>query len=383
MTNRLRMGFMTTRWAIAFFVVLLCVPICIAAVQSDLTIVDAQRRNQTLDELIQKLADKRVVFIGETHDRYDNHLSQSEIIRRLHTRDPQRWVIGVEYFQRPFQSYLDAYIAGDITEREFLSKTEYFDRWSFDYRLYRPIFQYACEQHIPLVALNAERELTDRVSKAGLAGLSPAERARLPQDIDKSDAAYRERLHSVYEEHRDTSGNGFERFEEVQLVWDETMAQQISNYLAAHPDKSMIVVAGEGHIAFGSGIPNRVKRRIPGIETAILLPADKSDEELKGADYLLVSTELSLPPAGRMGVATSVADGVRAREVTAGGPAALAGMRPRDRIVAINGEAIQSAADLRLALLDRAPGDRVSVRVQRDGEAGARSELSLQLTLQK
>src|SRR5262249_35285007 len=136
-------------------------------------------------------------------------------------------------------------------------------------------------------------------------------------------------------------------------------------------------------IAFGSGIPNRVKRRIPGIETAILLSADKTDEELEGADYLLVSTEMSLPPAGRMGVVTSVADGVRAREITAGSPAALAGMRPRDRIVAINGEAIQSTADLRLALLDRAPGDRVSVRVQRDGEAGARSELSLQLTLQK
>ena len=106
---------------------------------------------QSLATIIPALAEKRVVFIGETHDRFDHHLNQLAVIQRLHEQDP-RWVIGLEYFQQPYQEYLDAYIAGTIDERTFLEKTEYFQRWRFDYRLYRPIFQYAREQGIPAAA---------------------------------------------------------------------------------------------------------------------------------------------------------------------------------------------------------------------------------------
>ena len=77
----------------------------------------------------------------------------------------------MEFIQRPFQPALDAYISGAITEREFLKRAEYFDRWGFDYRLYRPIFSFAKEHGIPMVALNAERELAEKVAKVGKAYL--------------------------------------------------------------------------------------------------------------------------------------------------------------------------------------------------------------------
>jgi uncharacterized iron-regulated protein len=369
-------------------VILLAASVHLGARQLQLTVLDSEGHSPDIESLVAKLVDKRVVFVGETHDRYDQHLSQLEIIRQLHAQAPERWVIGVEYFQRPFQQYLDAYISGAISEREFLSKTEYFDRWSFDYRLYRPIFTYAREQRIPVIALNAERELTDRVGKVGLAGLSPAERARLPQEIDKSDAAYRERLHAVFEEHQSSSPDAFERFEEVQLTWDETMAEQVSNYLTDHPEKSMIVLAGAGHMMFGAGIPNRVKRRMPGVSTAILLPPDDENagsgagrNERRGADYLLVSPMKDLPPAGKLGISMNTSNGVRAREVTPGGAAAQAGIRPKDRIVSIDGEPVRALTDVRLALLDKQPGDRISVGVERDEAVGA-EQLSFQLTLQ-
>src|ERR1700683_3950275 len=88
-----------------------------------------------LDALVTQLATDRVVFVGEIHDRYDHHLNQLEIIKRLHELDPNL-AIGVEYFQQPFQKQVDDYIAGRIPEDEFLRTTEYFSRWGFDYRLY-------------------------------------------------------------------------------------------------------------------------------------------------------------------------------------------------------------------------------------------------------
>src|SRR6267154_5195442 len=115
-------------WLCAWFA---SVFLCVAA-PANLTILDAARRQQPIDAVIGKIAGKRVVFIGEDHERYDEHLDQLEIIRRLDAEAPGHWVIGVEYVQRKFQPYLDAYIAGTISEREFLVKTEYFDRWGYD-----------------------------------------------------------------------------------------------------------------------------------------------------------------------------------------------------------------------------------------------------------
>lgn len=356
------------------------------AAATDVAFFDANHHPQQIEAVVSQLADKRVVFIGEDHERYDEHLSQLEIIQRLHISAPDHWAIGVEYFQRRFQPYLDAYIAGSISEREFLTTTEYFERWGYDYRLYRPIFRYAREQHIALVALNAERELTDEAGKVGLEALPPGDRSRLPQQIEPPDTNYRQRLLDAFNEHPAAASGNFERFVQVQSVWDETMAQSAVDYLAAHPDKSMVVLAGAGHIAYGSGIPSRVRRRLPDARIAILLPADKPDDDSEGADYTLVSSNAALPPSGRMGITMDRGpdnnDGVRIKTVSPDSAAAKAGLQPDDRIVAIDGQPTHIQGDVQLALLDKEPGQHLSVRADRRGASG-RQEITADLILQK
>ena len=360
---------------------LLKVSVSLAAA-GEVAIFDATHTRQETDAVIPQLTDKNVVFIGEDHERYDQHLSQFEMIRRLHMRAPGHWTIGVEYFQRSFQPYLDAYIDGTISEREFLVKTEYFERWGYDYRLYRQIFEYAREERIPLVALNAERELTDEVDKSGLTGLAPSDRSRLPQQIEPPDTNYRERLHQAFEEHPAVASADFERFVQVQSVWDETMAQAVADYLSAHPDKAMVVLAGAGHIAFGSGIPSRVRRRMPDARIAILLPADKPDDDPQGADYLLVSSNETLPPSGKMGITMSRMGEVSIKTVSPDSAAAKAGLQTGDRIATIDGQPIHSYGDVQLALLDKKPGEHLSLRVERQ-ESGGRREIAGDLILQK
>src|SRR4051794_40695943 len=106
---------MKIQYSVAFMVACICAPYLAAmpspAAAPDLAIYDGGRHEQTIDAAIRGLSDKRAVFIGEEHERYDQHLDQLEIIRRLHIQAPARWVIGVEYIQRKFQPVLDAYIA--------------------------------------------------------------------------------------------------------------------------------------------------------------------------------------------------------------------------------------------------------------------------------
>ncbi|MFA7501212.1 MAG: ChaN family lipoprotein, partial [Sulfurimonas sp.] len=112
-------------------------------------------KTQNLNDVIEEIAKNRVVYIGEKHTEFSSHLNQLKIIKAMYKHNPHL-SIGMEMFQKQFQKYLDDYIAGKISEKEMLTKTEYFKRWKYDYELYRPIILFAKEKHLPIIALNID-----------------------------------------------------------------------------------------------------------------------------------------------------------------------------------------------------------------------------------
>lgn len=332
-----------------------------------------------LDSLVTQLATKRVVFVGEIHTRYDHHLNQLDIIRRLHQVHPDL-VIGVEYFEQRFQPQVDDYIDGRTTEDQFLRAIDYYRTWGYDYPLYAPIFRFAREQRIPVRALNVPDSLASEVAKVGIAGLSKQERASLPAEILPADPAYRARLRSVFEEHEAAKAGAFDHFVEAQLVWDEGMANNAATYLKANPSRPMVILAGSGHVAYGSGIPSRLERRTH-LTYAIVL---NSGEEIEPhiADYILLSQKQELPPAGVLGVSLKEEDGeCRIRSMDPAGAAAKAGMKRGDTLVSVDGEPVKSIADVRLALWDKKPGDQIRVSVRRRHRLGTAGERDFEVKL--
>jgi uncharacterized iron-regulated protein len=212
-----------------------------------------------LKTIIPELAAARVVYVGEEHDRVDHHADELEIVRGIYARHPDM-AIAMEMFAAPQQNALNAYLAGAIDEREFLRRTHFDKQWFGGMRQYGAILHFAREHRIPVVALNAPEELVRAVKDKGVAGLDAAERARLPA-IGPADGAYQERLAKAFADHPGEHKN-FQRFLDVQLLWDESMAQNLADYLRAHRARRVVVIAGNGHIAFGSGIPQRVQRRL-------------------------------------------------------------------------------------------------------------------------
>jgi uncharacterized iron-regulated protein len=282
-----------------------------------------------LDKLAAQLASKRVVFVGEIHDRYDHHLNQLEIIRKLHELD-SNMAIGVEYFQQPFQQQVDDYIAGRIPENEFLRATEYYSRWGYDYRLYAPIFRYAREEHIPVRALNVPTALVSAVARVGISGLAEKQRAYLPREIE--------------------------------------------------PDRRMVILAGAGHVEFGSGIPKRLARRTKATYAIVLSSGEDAEPQM--ADYLLLSKKQDLPPAGTLNVSLKEKDGeCRISSLISGGAGEKAGLRKGDVLVAVNAQAVKTAADVRLALWDKQPGDRAHIEVRRKRLLRSATTLSFEVPL--
>jgi uncharacterized iron-regulated protein len=246
--------------------------------------------------LLQKIQAANVIYLGETHDSLADHQAQLTIVQALH-RGKARMAIALEMFQRPYQVSL----AGALSESDLLAQTEYQKRWGFDWNFYAPIFRFARAKNLPLLAINTPSEITRKVAQSGLESLRGDDFKWIPSlsDIDTSSASYRKRILETYESFHQGKGNsdGFERFFQAQVLWDETMAEAIAQSWLKHPDRQIVVLVGQGHILFGEGIPSRVARRLKAAgrknwkQTTVLL---NPSEEIKAkfpqaADFFWVS----------------------------------------------------------------------------------------------
>ena len=186
---------------------------------------------------------------------------------------------------------------------------------------------------------------------------------------------YGKRLRTVHAMHNNSPhGSNFSGFIQAQSMWDETMAESIVNYLQTHPGKRMVVIAGTGHVYKDSGIPPRVARRMDIRQSVLIVDngMDRGMEEGKQLDYLMFSKSITLPPAGKIGVvlnekkSTGDQPGqVRIIQISPHGKAGQAGLMENDVILSIDDFPVSTVGDLKAALMNKNPGDTVTLNVRR------------------
>jgi uncharacterized iron-regulated protein len=256
-------------------------------------------------EMIDSLAQARMIYIGETHTLERHHRFQLRVIKALAQRNGEL-AIGLEMLPFTVQSHLDEWTAGRMSEKEFLRLIDWETNWGTDYDLYRPIFEYARRERIPLRALNAPRSLVKDVAKKGLAGLSEEHRRMLPPTTLSSED-HRRLLALSIGRHKTVRADMQEAAYEAQDVWDSTMAHGVVSYLntAEGKLKTVVVLAGTGHMAYGYGIPERVAGACD-LPYRIVIPTDSGDlayekeweryvepADLKHEDFLFLSRPIA------------------------------------------------------------------------------------------
>lgn len=330
-----------------------------------------------MSAMLEALAGARAVLVGESHDRLDHHLNQLAILEQLYARQPDL-VIGMEQFQQSAQPHLDDYVNRRIDTGALLLRSGWYRHWRYDFRLYAPILAFARRHRIAVIGLNIPASLTRQVAQGGVSALNAEQRARLPR-LDRSKRRYRQRLERIYAQHpMGAHGGRFEHFYTAQLLWDESMAARAAAYLRANPRRRMVILAGNGHVEFGDGIPSRLARRIDGPVLTVVQTDAIDDQPTARADYLMASRRIELPARGTLGVLSDSHDGgARVLKLSDASAAGAAGLQPGDIVEALDGQPVRGAADLRARLWDRAPGDRVTVRVRR----GDAERLTVEVTL--
>jgi uncharacterized iron-regulated protein len=253
---------------LALFVLAGCAPTAPAAFPVPIAITRAGAPSD-LTAMLDAAAEADAVCLGEHHDEPDHHHFQHAVLRHLiATRAGSPLALGLEMVQRPYQPVLDDYAAGTIDEAELERALDWKRRWGFDFAMYRPLFVDAHDYGVPLIALNAPRELTRAVARRGIDNLDATARAWLPE-LDLGDEAHRRFFTAAL-----PAGHDADRLYAAQVVWDETMAETAAAVMAQ--GARMLVVAGNAHCQ-ARAIPARIERRRSGKALSVLLVASERD----------------------------------------------------------------------------------------------------------
>jgi uncharacterized iron-regulated protein len=238
------------------------------AVPKILRVMDKQTVNYKV--FIEDIESSEVIFIGETHDDAKQHENQLEIIKSLETGNAPL-AIGLEMFSTDSQKQLDDWSKGNLEEETF--KTIFAGNWSYDWWLYRDIFIFARDNHIPMIALNLPKPIMSKVVKQGASALNDEDKKEMPENItwalNPPQTDYLRRITSQVFGIR-LGEAAFSHFIDAQVLRNSEIAWRISKYKEKYPKNKIVVITGTWH-AIKNGAPEQL-RQYGRLKYTVILP---------------------------------------------------------------------------------------------------------------
>jgi len=243
----------------------------------------------TASQMIERLARADVVFFGEQHDDPETHRAEAELLDAI-GRTGRTVVLSLEMFERDVQGVLDDYLAGRVSESEFVARSRPWDRYTTDYRR---LIELAKSHHWRVVAANVPRPLASAIGRRGfraLDTLTVTDRRNAAREyVCPPSDDYHARFMESMQTHSPAGGPGpsvsdslptamAERFYLAQCIKDETMAESIVDARVASPRDAIVVhFDGAFHSDYAQGTVARVKRRQPGWTLAVVSAVPVAD----------------------------------------------------------------------------------------------------------
>jgi aminopeptidase N len=155
-----------------------------------------------------------------------------------------------------------------------------------------------------------------------------------------------------------------DKFYQSQLIWDETMAENIDAYIKKNPNTTVVVLVGSGHIEKHHGIPSRVFRR-NGLEYQVII--NNPHKAISGDIVVLNRTKTSVPKEKKIGVALNNNKDLTVLKVVKDSFGEKIKIKKGDRIIKLNGKDVSTIADIKRVLYLNDLKD-IKVTIRRDKE---------------
>jgi len=276
-------------------------------------VYDSRKKEFTdFETMLSRIARIDVVFVGEQHDDFATHRIELAILEGI-ARRRSAIAVALEMFERDTQRPLDDYLAGRISEEEFLKQSRPWPNYATDYR---PLVELAKAKKWPVIAANIPRRYASQVARNGLAAIDAvpeAEKSWIARQIDCQRDDYYKRFVKTIGSHPGSMGEGkseseqkamLDRFYHAQCIKDETMAESIALARSETDNQNSLIVHFNGafHSDYRLGAAQRAKQRLPKSHIAVvsIVPVDNLDsidtgEYRKRGDYIVFTLK---PPKG-------------------------------------------------------------------------------------
>lgn len=228
-------------------------------------------QESSFDNMIQELTRMRIVMVGESHTNQTHHDLQLKIIKGLVERG-RPVVLALEMYNPSQNEQLAAWSSGRTDPDSFMKQTGYLDSWGHNYRYYQAIFDYAREKHIPMYGANVDRTYTSKIGRGGLESLSPEEIRFLPH-IDTSTSEHKFLINILMEGMGASLPQYFKNMYPAQCLWDCAMGEGAIRAAHLHPNATIVLLAGSGHVIYNLGIGRVIKDR-SNLTFASVVPVD-------------------------------------------------------------------------------------------------------------
>jgi len=337
-------------------------------------------------KILDRLKDLDVVLLGETHTTSDHHRWQLQVMSQLYAAHPDM-VLGFEAFPRSVQPVLDKWVAGDLSEADFLKLSNWDTVWKFDAQLYMPLFHFARLNQVPMIALNVDQTFLRKVSQQGWDAIPQDERLGLGQRAAPS-KDYLNMLRQIYEQHDKDKKTAptlddskFSGFVDVQVTWDQAMAQAIASTLKAKKKAKMVAIVGRGHLEFNYGVPHQLAAL--GVnKLAVLSPWDvdrpcsdlknQSGQTVAHAVFGLAENQDVQPsPGPKLGIMIENdkdGGGVRIGDVLEKSIAKTSGLLKGDLLTMAASQPLKTTGDLIAIVKAMAPGTWLPLTLKRGAQ---------------
>ncbi len=232
-------------------------------------------------KMVEDLGKARVVYLGERHTLERHHDTQAKLVADL-AHGGASLVVALEPLESSQQPSVDRFNRGEIDFDGLAAAIDWAKRWP-NYKQYRPVLDAARQAKAPLIGLSPSPEVIRAVVRSGgVDRLDSKLRKQLPAEMDLQDPVYEKLLAAQLMVHLAASPQRVRPMIEAQIARDEAMSAVLADYLrsAAGRGRKAVVVCGSGHVAYGLGTPQRVRRRLGDPNDRIVVLADCGDVRL-------------------------------------------------------------------------------------------------------
>ncbi len=228
-------------------------------------------------QLAQKLKKYDVVFFGEYHDQAEIHTAELELLQAMYKVQGNKLGLSMEMFEADNQEKLDTYLAGAMSEEDFLANSRPWPNYRTDYA---PLVKVAYDNGLPVVAANVPRFLAAHVAKNGGStdGIDTQYTKWLPKHTYAPEGAYKDKFYGQMNSPEAPMKMPPARLAAVyaaQCLKDDKMAESIAAFTDIFPTFQLLHVNGCFHSDAHLGTVQKLEVLRPKLKVAVITPMER------------------------------------------------------------------------------------------------------------